>query len=710
MNRTKLIFILFLFLFTKPFAQESDEYELKNILIHGNHSLPTSDLLGVIGSRETPNWFYKFLNSIWDNIGRPPSYFDSTKVPGDIKALENYYRDNGFFEVKVTTGYEFDRENKKAILIFSIYEGPEFRIKNFAIRGIRRLSDELKSRINNDLTIDSNDVYSKEKIDQERNSILSLLLDNGYMLVAQNPPEVLIDTAENNVSARIRFFLGQRYRLSSIRVNKSGPGKDNVEDTLLKKLVGISPGDYYSLENINKGQVRLYRTNLFSSVLVNSVVADTSGDQVPLAINADIGKLHELAPELILNNQTSAFNLGLGLSYTKKNFLGDARNFSVSTSFAVQDMFNINYRNIPDFLALNDTSILGYLDARISIDQPYLFGKPIRSKLDIYSTLTKQREYKSTSYGSKISLDFELPKFVYFSSFQLYYSVDKSKYNFNKDYVKRLLENSNFSNNVSQGVIDSLTNNLGSSGNREFTVSLIGIDLSANKTNDIMFPTKGYALSINAEEANALPALIDKLFKANLKPKIQFYKIVLQGSWFPKVYRSNLSAFGMKLKLGYVQSYKGLSTDIPFNSRFMAGGSNSIRGWKSRELVPPSTISDYNLTVQNFLDKYLNKLPVGGTFLIEGSIESRNRLVGQLGSAFFLDFGNTWNGYSQFRFDDIAVATGFGLRFYSSFAPFRLDFGFKAYDPSDRKTLFEKFKHSAFLSNIEFQLGIGEAF
>lgn len=692
------------------FPQEPGEFELVSVQFHGNKTLPTSDLSTIISSRETPNWFFRFLHSIWDNIGKPPTYFDSTKIPGDIKSLDEYYRDNGFFEVKVHTNYSLNEKEKEATLVFDIQEGPRFRVSDLKIRGIKNLPDEFNETINSGITIDSNDIYSRDAVDKNRRNILTFLLDHGYMLASQNPPIVLIDTAYKTIDLRLRFMPELRYKISQIRVDKSGPGKDYVKDTLLKRLIGIVPGDFYSQDNINRGQVRLYRTNLFSSVLVNSVISDTNGNQVPLVINADIGKLHELSPEIILNNQTNAFNLGLGLSYTEKNFFGDARNFTISTSFAVQDFFNIDYGRIPDFLALNDTSILGYLDARISIDQPYLFGKLIRTKLDLYSTINKQREYKSTSIGSKISLDFDLPKFVYFSAFQLYYSLDRSKYNLNSDYVKSLIESSNFNKFITQGTIDSLTSNLGSAGNREFTTSLIGIDLSANKTNNIIFPSRGYTVNATAEEANFIPFIIEQLFKVNLKTKIQFYRIVLQGTLFPKIYKSDQSAFGLKLKVGYVQAYKGSSVDIPFNSRFVSGGSNSVRGWRAGELIPPATINVYDLTVQNFLERYLNRLPVGGTFLIEGSIETRNRLVGPFGSALFIDFGNTWNGYQQFRFNDVALATGFGIRFYSSFAPIRLDFGFKAYDPYDKKNLFEKFEHSSFLSNVVVQVGIGEAF
>jgi len=529
------------------------------------------------------------------------------------------------------------------------------------------------------------------------------------MLVSQNPPVILIDTVSNTVNPTIRFHTGKRYYIGDIQVNRSGPGKDDVDDILLRKLVGIKTGDYYSSENINKGQVRLYRTNLFSSVLVNAAVSDTNGNEVPLIINADIGKMHELSPELILNNQSSTFNFGLGLSYTKKNFFGGARNFTIGSSFAFQDIFNIDYSNITKFLALNDTTMLGYLDLRTSIDQPYFFGKPIRTKWELYSTINKQKEYKSTSYGSKVSMDFELPKWVYFNSLQVYFDLDMSKYRFHSDYIKDLIQDLRYLE-ISNEFVDSLYSNLSSRSNRDYTTSILGVELSTNKTDNLLFPHKGYTLSINFEEANLLPFLINEVVDIGLKPKAQFYKVNSQATWFPVVWKNKESAFGMKIRVGYMQAYHGSASDIPFNSRFTAGGSNSVRGWRARELNPKTPFNILDISVQNFLNVFLNRLPVGGTFLIEGSVESRNRILGPIGSAYFVDFGNTWNSYKQFRFDEVAIAVGFGLRFYSSFAPIRLDLGFKGYDPADKKTLIDKFRHSPFLDNVEFHLGIGEAF
>ena len=139
---------------------------------------------------------------------------------------------------------------------------------------------------------------------------------------------------------------------------------------------------------------------------------------------------------------------------------------------------------------------------------------------------------------------------------------------------------------------------------------------------------------------------------------------------------------------------------IPPNQTCFAGGANSVRGWRARQLVPENEIEFIGLTkpVENNIR--------GGTFILEGSFEYRRKFNPDLGYALFLDYGNTWNGYTEFSFNEVAAAIGLGFRYYSPFAPFRIDFGWKLWDPQNDLTLFQR----PFWKAFEFHFGIGEAF
>ncbi|MEO8399734.1 MAG: BamA/TamA family outer membrane protein, partial [Ignavibacteriaceae bacterium] len=155
--------------------------------------------------------------------------------------------------------------------------------------------------------------------------------------------------------------------------------------------------------------------------------------------------------------------------------------------------------------------------------------------------------------------------------------------------------------------------------------------------------------------------------------------------------------FAAKFKVGHIQAYKGSYAGIPINRTLYAGGSNSVRGWSSNQLVPKE-----NKLIEGLQDK-------GGTFLLESSVEYRYRFLENVGTALFFDVGNTWLGYQQFRFDEIAQAIGFGFRYYTEVAPFRIDFGFKFYDPDVKKYIWDTWD-KRFFKNFQFHFGIGEAF
>lgn len=123
----------------------------------------------------------------------------------------------------------------------------------------------------------------------------------------------------------------------------------------------------------------------------------------------------------------------------------------------------------------------------------------------------------------------------------------------------------------------------------------------------------------------------------------------------------------------------GNSNSIPFSRSYFAGGVNDNRAWTAYNLGPGSSNTNDEFNEANL------KLAF--------SLEHRYNLVGNLNGAFFVDIGNIWHvldnesnpnatfdSFSSLK--DIAVGTGFGLRYDFGFFVLRGDIGFKTYDPS----------------------------
>lgn len=155
--------------------------------------------------------------------------------------------------------------------------------------------------------------------------------------------------------------------------------------------------------------------------------------------------------------------------------------------------------------------------------------------------------------------------------------------------------------------------------------------------------------------------------------------------------------------LGLAAPY-GNSNSIPFARSFFAGGANDNRGWQPYDLGPGSSGS---------LNEF-NEANMKITF----NAEYRFNLFGSLNSAFFVDVGNIWNALdnvknerSQFTgFSDLgelAVSSGFGLRYDLDFFVIRFDLGFKTFDPAYNK---QKWFKDYNFSNSVINVGINYPF
>ena len=149
----------------------------------------------------------------------------------------------------------------------------------------------------------------------------------------------------------------------------------------------------------------------------------------------------------------------------------------------------------------------------------------------------------------------------------------------------------------------------------------------------------------------------------------------------------------------------GNANSIPFTRSYFSGGSNDIRGWKAYKLGPGSSNNMNEFNEANF------KLTL--------NLEYRFPFLNKMNGAFFLDAGNIWNIFDNindpaYRFDglkdlnEIAIGTGLGLRYDFNFFVFRLDTGFKTYNPALPKSSRWQTKYS--IKEAVFNIGINYPF
>lgn len=150
----------------------------------------------------------------------------------------------------------------------------------------------------------------------------------------------------------------------------------------------------------------------------------------------------------------------------------------------------------------------------------------------------------------------------------------------------------------------------------------------------------------------------------------------------------------------------GNSNDIPFSRSYRAGGTNDIRAWRTFDLGPGSELSSLEFNT--------------GSLKLTTNFEYRFKVLNSVYSALFVDAGNIWditnstvttsdskfNGFSSLK--DIAVGSGFGIRYDFNFLIFRFDIGFKTYEPylSSSNKWFQNYN----FRNAVYNIGINYPF
>jgi len=261
--------------------------------------------------------------------------------------------------------------------------------------------------------------------------------------------------------------------------------------------------------------------------------------------------------------------------------------------------------------------------------------------------------------------------------FQTVNSINERKERLTED---NLILASNFS--YTKDVRDSVLDN-------DFSIFRLRLELAGN-----VFAAASNVLGLQKNE-NDRYELFNVAFSQYVKTELDYVKYWDFG---------NKHVIAIRTFFGIAIPY-GNAKNIPFSKSFFGGGANDNRAWSAYNLGPGSSQSTNEFNEANMK--------------IALSVENRFNIFGALNGALFVDAGNIWNvlddvddnaatfnSFSSIK--DIAVGTGFGIRYDFNFFVLRGDVGFKTYDPSysDGNRWFKDYN----FSNAVYNIGINYPF
>ena len=514
---------------------------------------------------------------------------------------------------------------------------------------------------------------------------------------------------------------------------------------LLSESIFVKPNDVYadSLRNLTRKHLKSLRN--FKVINIKYEPVDSLNNQLDVSIlltpldkfslDLETELTHSNIRDLGVSAKFSIVNRNIfkGAEIFKLSFLSSF--FNASQDANKEEQFFNSWEigadmslEIPRFVA--PFGINKLVPKRMSPKTIFSLGTSIQQNIGLdRETVTALMSYK-WQYNAKKTIQLDIFNTQYVRNLRIgnYFDIYNSEYVKLNSIAKEFFNDPNYNLERRQETVtfmrtvfndlDFLANNPDSYRN-----NLNILDRYNIITSDFLIPTIAYSFTYNnqsdfrdnnfsffkirvANSGNIVGLLSNKRNNNNRKtifniPLAQYFKTDIEYKKFWEI--DDTSVIGFRSFVGAIIPYD--NSAIPFTKSYFAGGSNDIRAWQTYDLGPGNRNSglEYNIGSLKFLT----------------SAEYRFDLFGSLKGALFVDAGNIWditnsifaeeeakfNGVNSFK--EIAVGSGFGLRYDFSFLVFRLDLGFKMHEPYlETNKWFRNYN----FSNAVYNIGINYPF
>ena len=647
--------------FSQP--SEGKQYEIVSIEFEGNHEFGHSELMAQISTKQTPGFFDKFLyKRISERLGRKDEHLDLVVFEKDIQNLREYYVDHGYIDVRIDSSLVFSDENSHVDITIIIDEGYRSIVDTLAYRGIVDVPEFVYDEIRQGAKIQQGDPFNRSLMEEEVGRVRLILWSAGYANAGyvKDSSAATYRTSTRNVSMVLSYNLGRRFFFGPITIhNELDSVRTDITDDVVLNQLDYKPMDIYSEVNRRTSERNLNRVGIFDQGHIDVTIPDNRDTSlvVKSLVTVRPKDKHELAPELGLSDENNAFNLGIGLGYTSRNFFGGARIFSTHLRFRTQTI-----GQFPNYFGVN-TDAVATAELTFEVMQPYIFSNKIKGSWAFSLIRDKQVLWRQDIIRNRFGFT---DRFAEFTTGLLDWTLERVS----------LIKNPEVRGDPNDPEFQKQVNQLTELEKSTQFNSILSFTIQRDKSNDLFSPSEGFIHTATFEESGILPYLL-KNAQPDL-PFTQFYRVILLERWYFDLSAHRFSVLGLKLKAGFEEKYGESRSDttraIPTLHRFYAGGAGSVRGWESQRLGATGD-------------------PLfGGNLAFEGSVELRHNLFHSLKDDFldkvwiviFVDIGNVWGEAKDFEFSDIAVAAGLGFRYDTIFGPFRIDYGFRVFDPAAR--------------------------
>ena len=291
-----------------------EKARIKEIIFIGDKKIKDKKLLELIASEE--HKFWKFISN--------KVYLNKSLIDLDKRLLENYYKNNGFYNVKILNSFAELNKEGSFKLVFNINAGTKYFFNEFnlVLPDDYNKKDFVKiNKIFNNLKSQKYSLNNINTILEEIENIASFKL---YDFIKVDFSETIVDG--NKINYNFTVSDSENFYVEKINVF----GNFNTIEEVVRNNFIVDEGDPYNEILFNKSINKIKSLGIFKKV--NSKVLDGS-DAGSKIINISVEE--KPTGEISLGAGVGTSGTVIGGSISEKNFLG--KGISLNTDLEISE-------------------------------------------------------------------------------------------------------------------------------------------------------------------------------------------------------------------------------------------------------------------------------------------------------------------------------------------------------------------------------------
>lgn len=645
---------------------------------------------------------HSFIRKFLRKIGQPPVLLSRVNLDYNVRLIENYLQNTGYFHT-IASGDTIVKR-KKGHAFYTVIPGPVYTIKKVSFETDSSALGQAIKATQSKTLLHVNDPFNLAVIKGERERINAVLKEEGYYFFS---PDALIVEADTTVGKnQVNLFLKVKndvpaisekpYTIDSVyifpdyRLNgtssdtslqtKSLYGgyyiidpKNKFKPKLFPQILRFDSGDVYNRTDHNLTLSRLINLNVFKFVKNRFEVTGSN--------NLDTGKLNvyyyltpqekkSLRAELSGNTKSNNYiGSQITLSFKNRNTFKGAEELDIHGNAGTEVQYGGNHS--------------GYNTYDVGGGVTFTFPKFVvpffnfnttnafvpKTKIDLsYDLLNRRKLYTLSSLRGDLGYEWK-PNINVEQKLNLFSINYVHAINVTKEYTDSIARlpilkhsidtqfiiGSNYSYTIDPFINDAKGTGFYFNGLADFSGNLTGLLVQSD-------PVSGKKKLFGAPISQYLKAQTDLRYFLQLSKKARLANRLLIGFGYPY----------------------GNSQQLPYIKQYFIGGNNSIRAFRSRS-IGPGTYRPPNADSLSFFPDE------SGDLKLEMNSELRYAFNNIVRGAIFVDAGNVWlyrpdssmpgGVFNKDFMSQLAVGTGIGLRLNFSILLLRLDLGMPLREP-----------------------------